>query len=186
MKIYTKTGDGGETGLYGGTRLPKDALRVEACGAVDEVNSLLGLAACAGPDAEMAALLTELQELLFTLGADLATPLAVEQPVRISAGQVTRLEEWIDRLWPQLEPMRHFVLPGGTELAARLHVARTAARRAERQTVALARQEDISVHAVPLLNRLSDLLFAMARLANHRAGVPDVHWLGRAAVRAED
>jgi cob(I)alamin adenosyltransferase len=181
MKIYTRTGDAGETGLFGGGRVPKDALRVEAYGEVDELNALLGWVRTLTRDDELNRRLGVLQADLFALGAHLATPPARERRRRpelppLPDGRPGEMEQWIDDADVQLPPLRHFVLPGGTPDAAALHVARTVCRRAERRVVALARAEDVEPSILVYLNRLSDLLFALARLANHRAGVPDTPW----------
>ncbi|MDP9348703.1 MAG: cob(I)yrinic acid a,c-diamide adenosyltransferase [Gemmatimonadota bacterium] len=185
MKIYTKTGDRGETGLFGGQRVEKDHARVEAYGDVDELNSVLGLAAArlsAAGDPELVRGIREIQADLFTLGANLATP-APEDGGRESAyvptlrpGRVEELERWIDAAEMDLEPLRSFILPGGTEAASLLHLARTVCRRAERRTVTLAREAHLDRELIVYLNRLSDLLFTLARLANRRAGVEDVPW----------
>jgi cob(I)alamin adenosyltransferase len=186
MKIYTKTGDRGETGLFGGGRVPKDHVRVAAYGEVDELNSVLGVAIAqlgAPVQAELGPMLREVQADLFVIGANLATPPAedggrpkphvpVLDPARIAA-----LEAWIDAADGELEPLRSFVLPGGTAAAAALHLARTVCRRAERRVVTLAREATVHPDHVVYLNRLSDLLFTLARLANHRAGLPDVPWV---------
>ncbi|MDA0803190.1 MAG: cob(I)yrinic acid a,c-diamide adenosyltransferase [Planctomycetota bacterium] len=190
MKLYTKTGDDGTTGLFGGARVRKDHPRLEAYGTVDETNAMIGLAAAAagvgastGTAAGSPAILGVLQSIqsrLFDLGADLATPSgsAHEGKVaRVAAEWVTEMERWIDQFDDANAPLKTFVLPGGCELAARLHCARTVARRAERAVLALSATETVSEHAVPLLNRLSDLLFAMARAANREAGVGDVPWI---------
>jgi cob(I)alamin adenosyltransferase len=186
VKIYTKTGDRGETGLFGGGRVPKDHARVEAYGEVDELSSTLGLAIVhlerAG-ESELAAGLRQVQVDLFTVGAVLATPSPADggrgssyiptlDPARVEA-----LERWIDAADAELEPLKSFILPGGTEAAAALHLARTVCRRAERRVVSLARGVRVGEEYVVYLNRLSDLLFTLARLANRRAGVPDVPWV---------
>jgi len=185
MKLYTRTGDDGTTGLLGGGRVGKDDVRVEAYGTVDETNACLGLAA-AGCDGERAVhrrfveILGELQSRLFDIGADLATPEASKQKAkirRIVGEDTVELERWIDEIDGANEAMRSFVLPGGTELAARLHLARTVCRRAERRMVALARVEAVNGEAMKYVNRLGDLLFAMARRANGEAGVGDVAWV---------
>ncbi len=185
MKIYTKAGDAGETGLYGGARVPKDDARVEAYGTVDELNCALGVvrAALKG-DEDYALLLACLQSELFDLGAELATPPArldttLGQRVPLVTDQrVAALEREIDRLETALEPLKTFILPGGTPAAAALHVARAVCRRAERRAVTLAHSDAGTVRpeALRYLNRLSDLLFVLARYANHGAGVPDVPW----------
>lgn len=185
MRIYTGTGDTGETGLYGGQRVSKDDLRVEAYGTVDETNAALGMAAFQlNEDAELQTLVVELQRELFTVGADLATPLAREVQAgkslvpRVEAAHSARLEETIDRFEATLEPLRQFIVPGGTSGASALHFARAVCRRAERRVVALhhAAPETMNVEVIRYLNRLADLLFVLARAANHRAGVPDIPW----------
>lgn len=188
MKLYTKRGDAGLTDLYGGQRVGKDHLRVEAYGTVDELNSLVGLALVTAYTPELADPLRSIQSRLFEIGADLATPHGEvddqghetgrgSSVPRVGEAQVTELEGWIDAVCEPVPAMRHFVLPAGTELAARLHVARTVCRRAERMCVALTHHEPIGDHVIVYLNRLSDLLFAMARRANQLAGVEDVPWL---------
>lgn len=185
MKIYTRTGDRGETALFGGQRVRKDNVRVEAYGDVDELNSVLGLAGIhveQTGDAELARQLRDIQADLFTIGANLATP-SPEDGGRPNAhipvldpARVAEMERWIDAADTELEPLKHFVLPGGTESAAMLHLARTVCRRAERRVVALAYEAHIGQDVIVYLNRLSDLLFTLARLANRRAGTPDVPW----------
>ena len=181
MKIYTRTGDEGTTALFGGERVVKSHPRIDAYGTVDEVNSAVGLARSLlrgepGRDA-LDAVLARVQAELFVLGADLATPSAAKPTVpRVEAAHVARLEEEIDRFDDALPPLKHFILPGGTSGAAALHLARTVCRRAERLAVAAARLEPISEHAVTYLNRLSDLLFVLARWANQEAGVQDATW----------
>lgn len=184
MKIYTRRGDLGETDLIGAGRVPKDHPRVDAYGTVDELNAALGCAAAATAQADLRGLLEGVQRALFSLGAYLATP---EERHRAAAGirapselEVTELEARIDRFEGELTPLERFVLPGGTPAAAAFHVARTACRRAERCVVSLDRLEPLEPTAVRYLNRLSDLLFVLARVENRRAGVPDVEWEGRA------
>jgi cob(I)alamin adenosyltransferase len=184
MKLYTKTGDDGTTGLFGPDRVGKDHPRVEAYGCVDELNAHLGLAAAmldpAGDFAKrLAAILAALQERLFDLGADLATPLGSphESKVqRIRADDTAEAERWIDEADAGNDPMITFVLPGGSDLAARLHVARTVCRRAERRVVNLSRAEPVNKEVLKFLNRVGDLLFALARRANKDAGIADVPW----------
>jgi cob(I)alamin adenosyltransferase len=175
-RIYTRTGDAGDTALGDGTRVRKDALRVEAYGTVDELNAVLGTArlhATGAMDAELAAI----QNDLFDLGADLCRPEAEGvQALRMTDAQVERLEAAIDALTAVLEPLRSFILPGGTALAAHLHHGRTVARRAERIVVALAAEEAVTGAALRYLNRLSDWLFVAARMAND-GGRADVLWV---------
>jgi cob(I)alamin adenosyltransferase len=179
MKIYTKTGDRGETSLFGGGRVGKDHLRVEAYGAVDEANAVVGMARAAGLDPELDGELARIQAELFTVGADLATPHGVRArsavpPVDPDWAQ--RLEQAIDRWEAELPPLRTFVLPGGAPAAAALHQARCVVRRAERRVVTLAAHEEVEGQVLIYLNRLSDLLFLAARLANHRAGRAEAPW----------
>lgn len=184
VKIYTRTGDKGETSLFGGQRVPKDAPRVEAYGAVDELNATLGVvvALLQGTEelADLAERMTWVQRDLFVLGADLATPLegtkAAAWVPRIGQEDTQRLEQWIDEAQSELTPMTAFILPGGTPTAAYLHVARTICRRAERRVVSLARHEPLNPHVQVYLNRLGDLLFVWARLVNHRLGVQEHEW----------
>ena len=176
MKIYTKTGDTGETGLWGGLRIAKDAARVQAYGTVDECNAALGVARASGVEAGLDAILARIQDQLFVVGADLATPGEATNIPRIGAEEIGFLEQSIDVLEEQLEPLKQFILPGGTPAAAQLHLARTICRRAERWVVGLAREEMLSEHVGVYLNRLSDCLFVVARAANARAGVADVPW----------
>ncbi len=175
-RIYTRGGDRGRTGLADGRRVAKDDLRIEAIGAVDEANAAIGLARLytAG---ETDAILARIQNDLFDLGAGLARPKAEEAEGRLAVAdsQVKRLEEEIDRLNAELEPLANFILPGGSPAAAHLHLARTVVRRAERRVVALARREAVEAAAVRYLNRLSDLLFVLARWLNRR-GRADVLW----------
>jgi cob(I)alamin adenosyltransferase len=176
-KIYTRTGDGGDTGLVTGERVGKDAPRVAAYGDVDETNATLGLARLhTSGDAWLDEVLARIQNDLFDLGADLATPEQEGlQALRITAGQVTRLETEIDAMNAELAPLTSFVLPGGSAAAAYLHLARTVSRRAERNAVALSRSETVNPSAIAYLNRLSDLLFVAARRANAN-GAGDVLW----------
>lgn len=177
MKIYTKEGDSGETGLYGGQRVWKNALRVVTYGTVDECNAALGLALTGITDAEANAVLVRIQGELFEVGADLATPLERGETVpRVQAAETTRLEEEIDRFEAELDPLRHFILPGGSAAGAHLHLARAICRRAERHLVTLSQAEPINPEVGRYLNRLSDHLFVMARLVNHRAGVSETKW----------
>ena len=182
VKIYTRTGDDGTTGLLGKARVPKHDARVEAYGSVDELNALLGVAHAHDGAKLFGELVPGFQATLFQLGAELATVDAamLAKLSRVSSDDVTALEQEIDRLEAELTPLTQFVLPGGAMLAAALHHARTVCRRAERRVTALAARESVSPHVVHWLNRLADLLFMMARVANHRAGVPDRVWTPRA------
>ncbi|HLE77420.1 MAG TPA: cob(I)yrinic acid a,c-diamide adenosyltransferase [bacterium] len=175
-KIYTRAGDRGETGLIGGARVPKDHPRVQAYGAIDELNSHLGVVIAALDDADTAGLLRSIQHRLFDLGAELATPASETAESGMSLDQVEALEHAIDGAEQTLTPLREFILPGGSHAAAALHVARAVARRAERHVVTLARSEPVNPQIVPYLNRLSDLFFVLARAANRRAGRPDIAW----------
>ncbi len=179
MKIYTKTGDAGQTGLFAGPRVWKDDPRIEAYGAVDELNSVLGLVRAEQPPAGIDELLVAIQNDLFCVGAELATPDPAASGVAFAADpRITALEQAIDSFESRLEPLKQFILPGGTKAAAALHLARTVARRAERRVLTLARgsEEPISPLLVIYLNRLSDLLFVLARGANAAAGVGDQPW----------
>ncbi len=179
MKIYTRTGDQGATSLFDGTRVSKADARVDAYGEIDELNAVLGVVVAAGVDAETAALVHAIQRDLHAVGARLADPrhriAARVEKAALDAGAVERLEAAIDRFDEELPPLRRFILPGGTPAAASLHVARTVCRRAERRIVALGEGEADPV-IVTYVNRLSDLLFTMARAVNHRAGVADTEW----------
>jgi cob(I)alamin adenosyltransferase len=180
VPIYTGGGDGGETGLFGGGRVSKDDIRVEAYGAVDELNAFLGLARTSGLPKDLDVLVARLQDELFVLGADLATPsdstARGDRVVRLREGAAQALEPEIDRLDARLPPLRTFILPGGSPAGAALHLARTVCRRAERRLVTLARKEKVSPGTIVYLNRLSDLLFVMARSANAQAGIPEAPW----------
>jgi cob(I)alamin adenosyltransferase len=179
MKIYTKTGDLGDTGLFRGPRVRKDAPRIEAYGTVDELNSVLGLARAAGLAGDLDLLVGQIQNELFALGAQLATPdPAAHSTALVGPREIIALEHAIDRLEQGLEPLKQFILPGGTPAAAQLHFARTVCRRAERRLVTLVDQspEPIGGDLVIYLNRLSDLLFVMARSVNRGAGQADVPW----------
>lgn len=182
MKIYTRTGDGGDTGLFGGARVSKASARVDCYGEVDELNSVIGVARASASPLSVDAPLARIQSELFDLGAELATVPGKEDKLmspRIDAAHVDYLEVTIDALEEGLPELKTFVLPGGSLAASQLHVARTVCRRAERKLVALAADEGVRPELVRYLNRLSDLLFTMARRANLEAGVEDVPWLGR-------
>ncbi len=178
MKIYTKTGDTGETGLFGGTRIPKNSLRVDTIGTIDELNACIGTARSQIDDEEIANLLHRIQNELFNIGADLATldSHAKSDKLRISPDFVGALEEDIDRLDNQLSPLKNFILPGGSVAGSTLHLARTVCRRSERCVLSLAESESINPLILPYLNRLSDFLFVLARLVNHRLGQPEPLW----------
>ncbi len=180
MKIYTRTGDDGTTGLLGPGRVLKSALRVEAYGTVDELNALLGRARALDTANWLEDTLGRVQAQLFQLGAELAATDAgaLAKLARLADADVAALEGAIDRLDADLAPLATFILPGGSALAAELHVARTVCRRAERRVVGLAQEEDVEPRLVRYLNRLADLLFTMARWCNRRAGVEDVAWPG--------
>jgi cob(I)alamin adenosyltransferase len=179
VKIYTRTGDGGETALFDGTRVSKADPRVDAYGHVDELNALLGQVRAAGIPRDLDDELDRIQRDLFAVGAMLADPssriAARLTRARLSAADVQRLEQWIDAADAELPPLRRFVVPGGSPGASALHLARTVCRRAERHIVSLG-PDAVPAEAVSYINRLSDLLFVLARLANHRAGVPDREW----------
>ncbi len=180
MKIYTKTGDDGGTALFAGPRVSKDHPRIEAYGAVDELNAVLGMARSESslPD-DINALLAEIQHTLFAVGAELATPEPQKHGTAlVTVAQTEWLERAIDEHESRLPPLRQFILPGGTPAAAALHMARTVCRRAERRIVTLGQVSEatISPHVIAWINRLGDLLFVLARSANSAAGVPDVAW----------
>ncbi len=183
MKIYTKSGDDGTTGLFGGDRVAKDSPRIEAYGEVDELNTIIGIALSeADPPERIASILTRIQGELFVLGADLATPERKERKnisiPRVTNREVACLEEEIDEIVENLPELRHFILPGGSALGARLHFARTVCRRAERRLVHLYNVEpSIGLHPLHYVNRLSDHLFVLARLANSMAGVEETPWI---------
>jgi cob(I)alamin adenosyltransferase len=181
LRIYTRTGDTGQTALFGGGRVAKDHPRVAAYGDVDELNSVIGLARATAPTDLADTLLETIQRDLFAIGGHLATPepekvRAALAKAELNVGRIAEFEHAIDRADEELAPLKAFILPGGTPKAAALHLARTTCRRAERSVVALDRQEEVPPLFLVYLNRLSDLLFTMARLANHRAGVGDVTW----------
>jgi cob(I)alamin adenosyltransferase len=179
VKIYTKTGDDGETSLFDQTRVSKADPRVDAYGEVDELNACLGAAIAAGLDADLAAALEAIQKDLFALGARLADPsariAARVTKATVTAAEVERLEATIDRLETELPPLRRFILPGGSPAGSLLHLARTVCRRAERRVIALGADATDPI-VVVYLNRLSDLLFVMARAANHRAQARETEW----------
>jgi len=179
-RIYTKTGDRGETHLAGGQRVAKDSLRIECYGTVDELNAFVGMACFSAEELipELAAILRRVQHELFNLGSILATRPKDAHPkqARITGAEIDQLEKEIDRMNADLTPLRSFVLPGGTRLNTELHACRTICRRAERVAVSLAREEETPPEAVQYLNRLSDAFFVWSRWANHKLGVPEVLW----------
>lgn len=179
MKIYTRTGDTGQTSLFDQTRVSKADSRVDAYGEVDELNACLGVAAASGLPADLARMVAQIQKDLFALGARLADPsskiAARVQKAAVGDADIARLEGEIDRLEATLPPLRRFILPGGGPAGAHLHLARTVCRRAERRVVALG-ADAVEPAIVVYLNRLSDLLFVMGRVANHQAGVPETEW----------
>ena len=178
MKIYTKFGDSGETALYGGTRIPKDALQIEALGSVDELNAYIGYAQTLTDDQEISALLIRIQNHLFSLGADLATPESHSKSadMRISSDFTFEMEDAIDTLTEELPPLTNFILPGGCEAGSIIHVARAVCRRSERCVVRLSHETEVNPEIIRCLNRLSDLLFVIARVVNHRSQAPEPIW----------
>jgi cob(I)alamin adenosyltransferase len=182
-RVYTRTGDDGTTGLGSGQRVPKDSLRIEAYGTVDELNSHIGVALASGAHEPAASALARIQNELFHLGSDLC--IREEDKKRLPAPKIEKrhvvaLEKLMDELSEELAPLENFILPGGSPAAAALHVARTVCRRAERRVLALSRQEQIGPHALTYLNRLSDALFVMARYENKKSGGADTLWNSRA------
>jgi cob(I)alamin adenosyltransferase len=178
MKIYTRTGDEGETSLFAGGRVSKGDLRLHTYGTVDELNTILGLVAANALDPTVRDSVLRVQSELFTVGADLATPLDAEAKwiVRVASEAITQLEHDIDQWEEELPALKNFILPGGCIAGAFLHQARTVCRRAERWLVMLQKQEDINPETLRYLNRLSDWLFVAARVVNHRAGQPEQTW----------
>ena len=178
MKIYTKFGDSGESALYGGTKLRKDAPQFEAIGSVDELNAYIGYARTLIDDSNLSELLSRVQNHLFAVGADLATPPTHPKSaeMRISGDFTTEMEAAIDRLSVELPPLRNFILPGGCAAGAILHIARVVCRRSERCVVRLARETEINTEILRSLNRLSDLLFVLARTVNFRANASEAMW----------
>jgi cob(I)alamin adenosyltransferase len=177
MKIYTKTGDDGTTGLFSGKRVPKTSSYIAAYGTVDELNAFIGFCAAASKDPEISKELFQIQNDLHMVCADLATPLDANAKVhRVEPARAKRLESSIDNFEKELQPLKQFILAGGSELSARLHLARVTARRAEREVIAHGEGEKINAESIVYLNRLSDFLFVLARVANHRAKVSDVFW----------
>jgi cob(I)alamin adenosyltransferase len=180
MKIYTKKGDSGETALFGGERVPKDDLRLEAYGTVDELNSIIGIVLAETANKETVEILTQVQNDLFTLGSDLASPLDKENKnfviPRTNKDKIEKLETFIDSIEYKLPELRSFILPGGCKSASFLQLARTVCRRGERRVVSLAKKVDIGPNPVVYLNRLSDLLFVLSRFENLSSNHPDIEW----------
>ena len=184
MKIYTRTGDKGQTAVIGG-RVDKDHIRVEAYGTTDELNAFVGYALCLAKEQQfddLAAMLTQIQHEIFDCGSDLAIMKRDLREYKVNAEMVSRLEQWIDQLDEETEDIERFILPGGTGLASQLHVCRTVCRRAERRIVSLAKSDAVNEHVLRYINRLSDFFFTAARAANARAGVPDVQYIRSAKV----
>lgn len=180
MKIYTKKGDKGQTSLFGGIPVGKDSLRLHAYGTVDELNSVVGMILAQSVSVTIRKILLTIQEELFVLGSDLATPLSKKTAInRLEESNVERLEHLIDTLEKELPPLTSFILPGGSLQGATLHFSRTVCRRAERHTAGLMQQEEISEHTLVYLNRLSDLLFVMARFENKETNRPETPWQPR-------
>jgi cob(I)alamin adenosyltransferase len=178
-KIYTRTGDDGTTGLGGGQRVPKDSPRIESYGTIDELNSFIGVAIAAGLNDELAAMFKVIQNDLFHVGSSLCVLEADQKKfkmIQISESHIKQLEKYIDKLQESLKPLENFILPGGSIGAAELHVCRCVCRRAEREILRLKREEPINEHVLKYVNRLSDLLFVMARYENLTKKVPDVLW----------
>jgi cob(I)alamin adenosyltransferase len=180
MKIYTKKGDAGNTGLFGGGMLPKDDLRIAAYGTIDELNAVLGLVLSGGVSQEIQTPLIEAQKQLFILGAELATPEPTAQMAKgfLQEEHITALEKQIDQWETSLAPLKKFILPGGSVTAARLHFARTVCRRAERAIVSLHPKQKLRPQVLTYINRLSDWFFVLARFANHLEDKPDILWEG--------
>jgi cob(I)alamin adenosyltransferase len=176
VKIYTKTGDDGSTGLIGGKRIKKSHLRIIAYGAVDELNSAIGIVLSTHLDSDINDLLTQIQNHLFVVGADLATPNLNDTSSRVSADMITFIENHIDRLEEELLPIAYFILPGGDKTASKIHLARAICRRAETNIVDLSESEQINRACQIYINRLSDLLFVIARAINERKKIKDIAW----------
>ncbi len=181
MKIYTKTGDKGETGLFGGDRVAKNHLRLNAYGSIDELNSFLGLAITEVTNTEIKSVLNDLQNKLFVLGSDLATP-ETEKNVKLNITRlpdsyISETEQAIDKYEARLDELKNFILPGGSKGSALLHICRTISRRTEREVVALKNTEHIGENIVIFLNRLSDLFFVLSRFENKYSNIPDTKWI---------
>ena len=176
MKIYTKTGDDGTTGLQGGTRISKSNIRIQAYGAVDEINASIGLILSSKIDEDLEKLLRNIQRDLFVAGSDLSNPDLESRKNRVTSEMVENIEKNIDRLEGGLTPITNFILPGGHEIASLIHVSRTITRRAETQVILLDEEDKVNEECKKYLNRLSDLLFVMARIVNEKNGFKDVLW----------
>lgn len=180
MKLYTRTGDEGESGLFGGKRVPKNDARLEAYGTLDELNAHIGLALCEAAAPETRECLIWLQNVLFTAGSDLATPFTSTQASsrikRISPEETAKAEQLIDLIACKLPELKNFILPGGTKATAEIHVARTVCRRAERAIVTAAQKEEINEKLLIFVNRISDLLFVLSRYENYASGIADTTW----------
>jgi cob(I)alamin adenosyltransferase len=176
MKIYTKTGDDGTTGLQGGKRVTKSNLRIKAYGAVDEINATIGLTLSGKIDDDVTMLLTKIQNDLFVVGSDLSNPDLTSKKNRVKSEMIENLEKYIDDLEEELQPITNFILPGGNETASLLHLARAITRRAETNVISLDEKEKVNEECKKYLNRLSDLLFVIARTINKRNGVKDIIW----------
>lgn len=178
MKIYTKKGDTGNTSLFGGQTVPKSSTRIDAYGTVDELNSVLGIVRSLKPDSTIDQWLDAIQHQLFVLGADLATPYSRETRIdRITEDEISYLEKLIDKMDEELPALKNFILPGGTQAAAQLHLARTVCRRAERITVSCLEDDHVSELTIKYLNRLSDFLFMLGRYENFKSGTKDIPWI---------
>lgn len=178
MKIYTKTGDAGQTSLFGGQKVSKGSLRIDSYGTVDELNSIIGIALSQPHSEKTSELLKTVQNQLFVLGADLATPHSREVRIdRVSENEITFLEIAIDEMEESLPPLKFFILPGGTQAGATIHFARTVCRRAERISVLCSAEEEVSATALKYLNRLSDFLFVLGRFENHVSGKEETLWI---------
>lgn len=180
-RIYTRTGDGGMTSLYGGQRIPKFHARMDVVGSLDELNASLGLVLAEITDEQIQNILTSVQNALFNIGAETAeggtkAKRMIDDSLRVTEGMDAELEKWIDHYDEQLPQLTSFILPGGSSAGARLHLARTICRRAERALATLAEQEAVNEHSLKYINRLSDLLFVLARAVNHRAGILEHEW----------
>ncbi len=176
MKIYTKTGDGGDTGLQGNLRIAKSHPRIISYGTVDEANAALGIVLVNSLDDDITKILTKIQNDLFLVGADLSNPNLVDMKNRVTLDMVERLEHNIDKFESELAPLTNFILPGGNIAAAQLHYVRTVVRRAETQIVQLSKKDEINSNCIKYLNRLSDLFFVMGRLINKRKNKEDIIW----------